>query len=123
MKFISPKTHSIIGFIVGIVLILAPNIFSFSDTGGAAAAIPRIIGIIVVLSELTVRGGFSGMGLVPMKLHIGMDVILGIFLAISPWLFSFSDEDTNAWLPHLTVGILMIGYALMTSTNNEPQSS
>ncbi|MDB5164541.1 MAG: hypothetical protein JWL89_167 [Candidatus Saccharibacteria bacterium] len=119
MKFISPRTHTIIGFIVGIALLLAPNIFGFSDVGGAAVAVPRIIGLIVVVSELTVRGSFSGMGVVPMRLHIMADVLMGAILALSPWLFSFSDEGTNAWLPHLIVGILMIGYALVTQTNTE----
>jgi lysylphosphatidylglycerol synthetase-like protein (DUF2156 family) len=119
MKFISPRAHSIIGFVVGIALILAPNIFGFSDVGGAAVTIPRIIGVIVVLSELTVKGSFSGMGMVPMSMHIATDVLMGAFLALSPWLFGFSDKGTNAWVPHLIVGLLMIGYALATRTNNE----
>lgn len=117
MQFISPRTHTIIGFIVGIALLLAPNIFGFSDVGGAAVAVPRIIGIIVILSELTVRGSFSGMGFIPMRLHIMMDILMGAFLTLSPWLFSFSDAGTNAWVPHFIVGLLIIGYALMTRTN------
>jgi hypothetical protein len=119
MKFLSPRTHTIIGFIVGIALLLAPNIFGFSDVGGAAVVVPRIIGIIVILSELTVRGSFSGMGMVPMKAHLAMDVVMGAFLALSPWLLGFSDQETNAWVPHLIVGILMIGYALVTRTNEQ----
>lgn len=117
MKFISPRAHSIIGFIVGVALLFAPNIFMFSDVGGAAVAVPRIIGIIVILAELTVRGSFSRMGFVPMKAHIVLDVLMGAFLALSPWLFSFADTETNALVPHLVVGLLMIGYALMTRTN------
>lgn len=118
MQFISPRTHTIIGFIVGIALLLAPNIFGFSDVGGAAVAVPRIIGIIILLSELTVRGSFSNMGFVPMKIHIAMDVFMGAVLAASPWLFGFSDEEANAWVPHLVVGIAVIGYALATRTND-----
>jgi hypothetical protein len=123
MKFISPRVHTIIGFIVGVALLLAPNIFGFSDVGGAAVAIPRIIGIIVILSELTVQGSFSGMGKIPMKAHIATDVVMGLFLAVSPWLFGFSDKGTNAWVPHLVVGILMMGYALATRTNAEEARS
>jgi hypothetical protein len=119
MKLLSPRTHTIIGFIVGIALLFAPNIFGFNDVGGAAVAIPRILGIIILLSELTVRGSFSGMDLVPMKTHLALDVVLGIFLALSPWLFGFSDKGTNAWLPHLIVGLLIIGYVPMTRTEKE----
>jgi SPW repeat len=117
MQFISPRTHTIIGFITGIALLLAPNLFGFSNVGGAAVAIPRIIGVIVILSELTVKGSFSGMGVVPMKLHIGTDILMGLFLATSPWLFSFADEKANAWVPHLLVGVMMVGYAMATRTN------
>jgi hypothetical protein len=119
MKLLSPRTHTIIGFIIGIALIFAPNIFSFGDLGGAAVLVPRIIGIIVVLSELTVKGSFTGMGVVPMKTHIVMDIIMGIVLAISPWLFGFADEAANGWAPHLVVGLLMIGYAAATRTNTD----
>lgn len=119
MKFLSPKIHSIIGFVVGIALIAAPNLFGFSDVGGAAVMVPRIIGVVILLSELMVKGGFSGVGFVPMKLHIGMDVLLGAVLALSPWLFGFADEEANAWVPHLVVGIAVIGYALVTRTNEE----
>lgn len=115
---LSPRVHSIIGFVVGLALLVAPNVFGFSDLGGAAVDVPRILGIIVILSELTVRGSFSGIGFIPMKLHIALDVLMGAFLALSPWFFGFSDEAINAWLPHLLVGVLMIGYALMTQTSN-----
>lgn len=123
MRFISPRVHTIVGFVVGIVLILAPNIFGFSDTGGAAAMVPRIIGLIIVLSELTVKGSFSTIGMIPMKLHLGMDVVLGAFLALSPWLFSFSDEGANATLPHVIVGVMIVGYALITKTGDEPAAA
>jgi hypothetical protein len=119
MKFISPRVHTIIGFIVGIALVFAPNIFGFNDVGGAAVAVPRIVGIIVLISELSVRGSFSGMGFVPMKAHLAMDVLIGAFLALSPWLVSVTDKGTNAWVPHLIVGLLIIGYAPITRTNTE----
>lgn len=123
MRFISARTHTIVGFIVGIVLILAPNIFGFSDTGGAAVTAPRIIGLIVVLSELTVKGSFSNIGMISMKMHLAMDVMIGAVLALSPWLFSFSDEGTNATLPHVIVGLMIIGYAMVTKTEDEPATS
>lgn len=119
MKFISPRAHTIIGTIIGIALLLAPNIFGFSDVGGAAVAVPRIIGLIVILSELTVKGSFSGIGIVSMKAHTLLDMLLGAILALSPWLFGFADEEANAWVPHLVVGIAMIGYAAMTRTDEE----
>jgi hypothetical protein len=119
MQFLSMREHTILGTLVGVVLLFAPNIFGFNDVGGAAVTIPRILGIIIILSELTVRGSYSGMGFVSSKLHIAIDVLLGVFLAISPWLFSFSGEKSNAWVPHLVAGILIMGYALVTRTSED----
>ena len=119
MQFISPKVHSIIGLVVGIALLFAPSIFSFSDLGGAAVWLPRIIGVIVILSELTVRGNFMNQGFVPMKIHVMTDVAMGTLLFASPWLFGFIDQSANGWVPHVVVGIAMVGYALMTQTNEE----
>jgi hypothetical protein len=42
-----------------------------------------------------------------------IDLMSGIFLAVSPWLFGFADE---VYLPHLVLGILEVGAALFTKT-------
>ncbi|MBM3210396.1 hypothetical protein FJZ39_03615, partial [Candidatus Saccharibacteria bacterium] len=101
MKFLSPRTHTIIGFVVGLALLAAPWLFGFIEVGGAAVWTPWIIGAVIIISELMVRGSFSGMGVIPMKTHIAQDVVVGAVLALSPWLFGFADEPTNAWLPHV----------------------
>ena len=122
MRIISSKVHTIIGLVVGVALIVAPWLFQFSDVNAAKwSAI--IIGIIGALSELTSTSPSSPLKLVPMRAHLAMDVVLGIVLALSPWLFGFSDEKTNAWLPHLIVGILIIAYALMTRPDDAARVS
>src|SRR5690625_2562626 len=114
MKFLSSKVHTIIGLVVGVLLIAAPWIFGFADVD-AAMWVAVIIGAIIVLSELTSTSPASPIKLVPMRVHLWMDVGNGVVLAISPWIFGFADEGTNAWLPHLIVGILVVGYALVTN--------
>lgn len=114
--------HTIIGLIVGAALIVAPQLFGFADVGGAAVMVPVWIGIIILLSEVTTTSPLSLIKLVPMRIHIMMDVVLGLVLLVSPWLFGFSDLDVNAWLPHVIVGVLVVGYALMTRTADEEVS-
>jgi hypothetical protein len=114
MRFLSPRAHSIIGFVVGILLLNAPYIFDFNDASGAATNLARIFGVIIILSELTMRGSFSGIGFISVKTHIVLDILMGAFLVISPWLLGFSDEGTNAWLPHFIIGGLLMDTGLMT---------
>jgi uncharacterized membrane protein YtjA (UPF0391 family) len=123
MRFLSTRAHSILDLIVALVLIFAPNIFGFSDVGGAAANIPRILGIMLLLDEAITDNGMSLAKIISMKAHLTSDIVVGIFLALSPWLFGFHDQGSNAWLPHLVVGILIIGNALVTRTTPDHSSN
>jgi hypothetical protein len=49
-----------------------------------------------------------------MKAHLALDVLSGIVLAASPWLFDFADR---VYLPHLILGLIEIGAGLMTRTS------
>ena len=51
-----------------------------------------------------------------MNAHLTMDVITGIFLAASPWLFNF---DEFVYLPHLIIGIMEIGASLFTEKSSQ----
>ncbi|HYG83415.1 MAG TPA: SPW repeat protein [Verrucomicrobiae bacterium] len=125
MRFLSSKIHTIIGLLVGIVLLFAPQLFSFTNNA-AASNVALYVGIFIILSELITTSRFSPLKLVPMRTHLILDYLTGAFLAVSPWLFGFANEPSNYWLPHLLVGILVIGYALVTNPNadtNEPTVS
>ena len=123
MKLISTKVHTVIGLIVGVVLLFAPKIFGFDDNA-AAATVPIVVGIFIILNELITTSPFSPLKLVPMKIHIVLDVVTGLFLAISPWLFNFMDTaQPGQWIPHLAVGLMVAGYALLTTAADDRTKS
>jgi len=113
MKFISTKVHGVLDYVVGLLLIAAPWIFNF-DNGTAAQWVPVIIGVMVILMSLMTNYEAGAFRVISMKTHLTMDVIVGIFLAASPWLFGFAEQ---VYLPHLIVGLLSIGTGLLTETN------
>ena len=49
---------------------------------------------------------------ISMRTHLTLDLLSGLVLAASPWIFGFADR---VYLPHLVLGIFEIGAALMTS--------
>jgi SPW repeat-containing protein len=122
MKIISTRAHTITGLVVGAILLVAPNLLGFADVE-AAAMVARLVGVFILLNELITTSPYSPLKLVPMKVHIALDCLTGLFLALSPWLFAFADEKSNAWVPHLIVGILVVGYALMTDTADDQVKS
>lgn len=122
MKFISSRTHTYIGALVGIVLVVAPWIFQFDEVDPAKwSAIG--VGLFVLVNELVTTSPASLLKIVPMRLHIALDVVTGIFLLATPFLFQFSDEDANSWVPHIVVGLVIAGYALVTDTGDSVQAA
>ena len=56
----------------------------------------------------------------PLSAHLTMDVVAGIILAASPWIFGFADDEgTQAWLPHVVVGIGLLAAGLMAQRERE----
>jgi hypothetical protein len=122
MRFISSRTHTYIGALVGVVLVVAPWLLQFDDVEPAKwSAIG--VGLFVLVNELVTTSPSAPLKIVPMRVHVMLDVVTGVFLAVTPWLFGFADEDANAWVPHVVVGVLIAGYALVTDTSDAVQAA
>jgi hypothetical protein len=112
MKIISTKTHGMLDYLMGIILIASPWIFSFA-TGGAEQWIPIILGAGALVYSMMTDYELGVFKTISMKTHLNIDLTSGILLAASPWIFGFSDRVIA---PHLILGLLEIGAALMTKT-------
>ncbi len=112
MRFVSTRVHGIIDYGTGLLLIVVPYLLGFAD-GTAAQWVPMLVGLAIIGMSLLTDYELSVAKLVPMPIHLGADVLAGILLAASPWLFGFSDR---VFWPHLIVGALEIGAGLITQT-------
>jgi hypothetical protein len=117
MKPITPRIHALLDYPLGLVLIAAPWIFGFSDVGGMAVAAPIIIGVLMIGQSMITDWELSIVRVIPLSAHLTMDVVAGAFLAVSPFVFGFSDEGANAWLPHVFVGLGLIAAGLTTQAH------
>jgi hypothetical protein len=116
MRVIPTSAHAALDYIVGLALLMAPNLFGFADVGGTAVTIPRVIGAVVIGMSVLTRYELGLIKLIPMKTHLAFDYILMAILALSPWFFGFAGQPINVWLPHVLVGCLGLIIALMTET-------
>jgi hypothetical protein len=107
---IPTRVHGIIDYIVGILLILAPYLLGFAD-GTAAQWTPIILGAGAILYSLLTRYELGVAKVIPMPVHLGLDIASGVLLAASPWLFGFAER---VWLPHVVVGLAEIIIAALT---------
>lgn len=108
---ISTRTHGIIDYVVGILLILAPFILGFAN-GGAAMWVPILIGASILVYSLLTRYEMAAARVIPFKTHLALDVGGGLLLLVSPWLFGFADL---IWWPHVVVGLAELGVVAMTN--------
>ena len=108
---ISTRTHGIIDYVVGILLILAPFILGFA-TGGAAMWVPILVGASILVYSLLTRYEMAAARVIPFKTHLVLDAAGGLLLLVSPWLFGFADL---IWWPHVVVGLAELGVVAMTN--------
>ena len=112
MRFISTRAHGAIDYLMGILLIILPYILGFAD-GTSAQWIPQIIGAALIGASLLTDYEFGAVRMIPMPVHLFLDVGAGLLLVVSPWLFGFADR---VFWPHLVVGLWEIGAGLTTRT-------
>ena len=113
-KPISTLAHGAFDYLVGLLLIFAPNLFGFANEGGAAVMVSRWLGAIILLQALCTAYELGAFKLISMKVHLMNDYVAGLFLAVSPWLFGFSDLPPKAWLPHVVVGVAVVTVSFFT---------
>ncbi len=119
MNKLPVRLHTIIGLIIGVALLIAPWLFAFSTLSGAAVSTAILIGILLIANELTSPSTLSPLKLTSLRAHLMIDIVLGILLTASPWLFDFADQPLNAWLPHVVVGLVIVAVALLSNNTDE----
>lgn len=106
---ISTKTHAIIDYLMGVLLILLPFILDFPE--GAATWLPIVLGAGTIAYSLITEYELGVAGILSMKAHLGIDLAAGILLVAAPWLFDFADE---VFWPFVILGVFEVAASLMT---------
>lgn len=112
MGLIPTRIHAAIDYALGVLLIIAPWLFGFAE-GEAETWVPVFLGAGIILYSLFTAYELGIVPAIGMPTHLGLDVVGGIFLAASPWIFQFAEF---VWVPHVVLGLIEIGTALMTQT-------
>ncbi|MGV3545611.1 MAG: SPW repeat domain-containing protein [Pedobacter sp.] len=119
MKIISRTFHAWLDYMSCAVLLAAPWALKFSDSE-AATAVAIGAGLLILFSSLMTKYEGGVFRMIPMSMHLTLDVLLGIFLIASPWLFAF--QDKIQW-PHILFGILAIFSGLFTERKSTREAS
>ena len=106
------RIHGMLDYLLGALLIASPWVFGFGD-GGAETWVPVVLGAGVLLYSLFTDYELGVVKRLQMPAHLLLDVLGGLLLAVSPWLFGF---DTLVWTPHVVLGLVEVAVAAVTNT-------
>jgi hypothetical protein len=118
MKLINTRTHGIMDYTVGIFIAASPWIFNYAKPGTMPSLIPVLIGLAGVAYSLLTNYEFGAVKMISMRTHLALDILSGLVLAASPWIFGFTKV---VFIPHLVLGLVEIGAAAMTESRPKLQ--
>lgn len=109
---ISTRVHGFLDYAIGALLIVSPWLLGFAR-GGAETWVPVGAGVAALGYSLFTDYELGAIRRIQMTVHLWLDGIAGVLLAASPWLLGF---DQHVWVPHVVLGALEIGAALLSNT-------
>jgi hypothetical protein len=112
MRFIPTRVHGVLDYVFGLTLMVLPFLGGFASSW-AEAMVPAGVGIATVFFSLFTQYECGVRSVIPMRLHLGLDLAGGLFLAASPWVFGF---HRTLWAPHVAFGLFAVVVSLTTVT-------
>jgi hypothetical protein len=113
MKIITTKVHGVFDYLASVLLIALPWLCGFQDNT-TASAVPAVLGITTILFSIMTNYELGIFKLIGMRVHLFIDFISGLFLALSPWMLGFA---ADVKYPHLIVGLGELLIVLLTQTS------
>ena len=119
IPILSRKLHGLLTDYPYVVLVfLAPTLVGFSDVA-PAVLLCRVLPLAILGASLLTRAEWGLIRVVPFKIHLLLDALVGLFALLSPWLFGFSDHAAarNALI---VIGLFGIGAGLFSKPEEMP---
>lgn len=110
MRFINSKFHAVIDYSSGILMLCLPS-FIVTTHQPVTTWLPLVAGVIILLQAIITcyEGGI--IGIVPLYVHLIVDIVLGLGLLMVPWIFEINGTIKVIFL---IMGVLAIVFGLFT---------
>ncbi len=113
MRVIPTSAHGVFDYTTAFTLLVAPKLWRLEEVPPSAASFYLAGGSLTATSLIT-DYELSLANLIPMRLHLALDIASGAALAASPFVLGFRQGGPRYWLPHVAVGASEILTAAMT---------
>ncbi len=113
------KIHNILDYVVGALLLFVPLIFGFSDISSARTTF-LFAGIALVGYSLLTNYEYAVWRVIPIGVHMSLDVLLGVFVMLSPWIVGYRDLlTTGQEVVHYVLALGVFGLVAFTAQKTE----
>jgi hypothetical protein len=109
---LSTRLHGMMDYALGVILIGVGSTMA-GGIGGTPGMVLAVTGVIAIVNALITNFELGVLKKIHIPTHLWLDGIVGLAVALSPWLLSF---DRDVWLPHVLVGALIMVAAFFTDT-------
>ena len=118
IRFVPTAVHGVLDYVGAIGLIASPFIFGFAGMGGTPVILPIVLGVGLIAYSLATdyERGIPALRVIPMRVHLAFDFVASAFLAAAPFLFGYSVDGLNVWLPQVAAGLSVILLVLVSKT-------
>jgi hypothetical protein len=107
IRFLTPSIHGILDYIAAIVLVVAPVILKLHEVSPFAYWLSVVAGGLLILYSLLTDYEFSISKMIPLKVHLGLDLSAGVLFVIWPFIFGFTGV-AMAYYIVMGLGILLV---------------
>ncbi len=111
MKVISLKNHGLLDYITVIAFAAIPTVFGL---GGVPMILSYALAGIHLLMTLLTAFPMGMLKIIPVRLHKGVETIVGPVLVVAPWVLGFS-ENVTARSVYIAMGLIIIAVGLLTN--------
>ncbi len=115
----SLKTHNVLDYVFGAVLALCPYFFDFTAID-LARNVFQTAGVGLIVYSLLTNYRYSVVKWIPVRLHMGLDIVVGGLLLVAPWFFGYRNVLTTLQTSvHVIGGLAVWGLVAFTRRGSE----
>ncbi len=119
MRFISPRFHGVLDYVVAAALIIAPLALGFAATSFASAAISVAAGLGLVVYSLLTDYSAGVRQVIPWRLHLVLDAVAALALLAAPFALGFGGV-ARVFYVVVAVAVLAVVATSQTETQVRP---